>query len=344
MSAPGLQAVVVVLSMVLLAGCSKVGGEPEDPAVSANQLACAALAPPRDGAGGALVGFAGVAAEGVDGTTGGAGGALYQARSYSELAALLDDVGSDAPRIIEIAGAITGPQMLDIASNTTLIGVGDDAGIRGFGLSVNGESNIIVANLEFSGGPGNALRIAGGSHHIWLHHNAFSGYDDDAIEIREGSSYVTVAWNHFRNQNKVLLAGHSDENAGQDVGRLKVTYHHNWFDGTAQRHPLVRFGEAHVFNNYYDDVVLYGVGSAAEAEVLVQANYFDGVRLPSSRGPVVTGTLDEGDLVECDNIYAHSGDPETRGAAFDPADYYSYPLDRAADVPEIVRAGAGPGS
>mgnify|MGYP006140738619 CR=1 FL=1 len=27
------------------------------------------------------------------------------------------------------------------------------------------------------------------------------------------------------------------------IGRLKVTYHHNWFDQTPQRNPRVRFGE-----------------------------------------------------------------------------------------------------
>jgi pectate lyase len=229
-----------------------------------------------------------------------------------------------------------------VGSNITLVGVGVNPGIHGFGLSMSGAHNIIVAHLEFSGGSGNALRIADGSHHVWLHHNAFSGYRDNAIEIREGASYVTVAWNRFRNQNKVLLTGHSDENAGQDVGRLKVTYHHNWFDGSAQRNPLVRFGEAHVFNNYYDEVHLYGAASTAEAELLLQANYFKDVRIPVSRGPSVTGNLDEGDVVECDNVYADSGDPETRGMAFDPADYYSYSLDEARDIPGIVEAGAGP--
>lgn len=342
MRVPGLQAAMAVLPMVLLVACSKVGGEPEDPAVSANQLACDALARPGGGDRSALLGFAGVAADGLESTTGGAGGSVYEVRNYHELAVLLADGNNDEPRIIQIADAVTGPEMLDVGSNTTLIGAGENAAIQGFGLRINGASNIIIADLEFNGGPGNALRITGGAHHVWLHHNAFSGYDDDAIEIREGASYVTVAWNRFRRQNKVLLAGHSDENAGQDVGRLKVTYHHNWFDGSAQRHPLVRFGEAHVFNNFYDDVVLYGAGSAAEAEVLVQANYFDGVRLPTSRGSVVTGTLDEGDLVECGNAYQDSGDPETRGSAFDPAGYYSYPLDEVADIPQIVTNGAGP--
>lgn len=342
MSTHGLPVAAIVLSMVL-AGCIKEDDtEPEDPAISANRAACDALAPPKGGDRNALTGFAGVIADGLSGTTGGDGGAVYAVKSYGELAALLDNGSNDTPKIVEISGSLTGAGVLDVGSNTTLAGTGEGAGIRGFGLRIGGARNIIIANLEFSTGPGNALRITDGSHHVWLHHNAFSGYKDNAIEIREGASYVTVAWNHFRNQNKVLLTGHSDENAGRDVGRLKVTYHHNWFDGSTQRHPMVRFGEAHVFNNYYDDVDLYGAASTAEAAVLVQANYFEDVPLPTSRGASVTGTLDEGDLVECANVYADSGDPETSGMAFDPADYYSYPLDAAGDIPEIVRAGAGP--
>ena len=40
--------------------------------------------------------------------------------------------------------------------------------------------------------------------------------------------------------------------AGEDIGHLRITYHHNWFDTTFERSPRVRFGETvHVFNNYY---------------------------------------------------------------------------------------------
>jgi pectate lyase len=34
------------------------------------------------------------------------------------------------------------------------------------------------------------------------------------------------------------------------VGRLKVKYDDNWFDGTVQRNPRIRFGEpVHVFSS-----------------------------------------------------------------------------------------------
>ncbi len=347
MIARGLPVTAIGAFVWALAGCTSGNGTTEeDPAVGANRSACNTLARAEDGQGNGLIGFADVAADGLSTTTGGKDGAVYLISSYADLVAVLDDGNNSSPKIIEILGVLSGQGandgMLNVGSNTTLRGVGAEPTVSGFGFRMAGAQNIIVSNLNFTGGGKNAVRLTQGSHHVWLHHNAIRDYADNAIEIREGASFVTVAWNHFQNQNRVLLAGHADDNAGQDVGRLKLTAHHNWFDATTQRHPLVRYGEAHVFNNYYDNVDLYGAASTLEAEVLVQANYFRGVPLPASRGPTATLTLDEGDLVECENVYVDSGDPETRGAAFDPGSYYSYPLDDAGDVPRRVKAGAGP--
>ena len=63
-----------------------------------------------------------------------------------------------------------------------------------------------------------------------------------------------------------MLLGHDDDNAAQDVGRLRVTYHHNFFDGSDQRNPRVRFAEpVHVYNNYYRNSGDYGVASTMNA-------------------------------------------------------------------------------
>jgi len=32
----------------------------------------------------------------------------------------------------------------------------------------------------------------------------------------------------------------------------KVTFHHNWYRNIKSRLPLNRFGNAHVYNNYYN--------------------------------------------------------------------------------------------
>ena len=68
--------------------------------------------------------------------------------------------------------------------------------------------------------------------------------------------------------------GHSDSQISDTA--MKVTYHHNFFNGTRQRHPRVRFGKAHVYNNYYLSApnTIYGVSSNMNAQVMVEGNYF----------------------------------------------------------------------
>ena len=139
--------------------------------------------------------------------------------------------------------------------------------------------------------------------------------------------------------DKTMLLGHSDDNGSEDRGHLRVTYHHNWFDGTNQRHPRVRFGNpVHVYNNYYDNIGSYGVASTRSAGVLVEGNYFENADDPYHRG-------------EGDSPAGHAGGPQQpprqlrRGDAGGsvPSIPYSYSLDAASNVKSIVTAGAGAG-
>ena len=88
---------------------------------------------------------------------------------------------------------------------------------------------------------------------------------DGLVDITNASDRVTVSWNRFLKHDKVMLIGSSD-NAPADVGRLRVTLHHNHFENVVQRAPRVRYGQVHVYNNYYvipDDAVhgySWGVG------------------------------------------------------------------------------------
>ena len=59
-----------------------------------------------------------------------------------------------------------------------------------------------------------------------------------------------MSWNVFTNHDKTMLIGSSDT-VGPDVGKLKVTLHHNVFDGVGQRAPRVRFGQVDLYNNYF---------------------------------------------------------------------------------------------
>ncbi|ARQ68352.1 hypothetical protein CAG99_05375 [Streptomyces marincola] len=134
---------------------------------------------------------------------------------------------------------------------------------------------------------------------------------------------------------KAMLLGHSDSHTA-DRGHLRVTYHHNWFDGSETRHPRVRFGDpVHVFNTYYYGNE-YGVASTEGAGVLVENNSFEDCEDPALVG--YAGS-DEGNIVARGNHLVGSGAIETAGSVA--AIPYAYTLDSATSVKAIVTGGAG---
>lgn len=127
-----------------------------------------------------------------------------------------------------------------------------------------------------------------------------------------------------------------------DTGKLRVTYHHNFFDGTTTRHPRVRYGETvHVFNNYFLGKD-HGAHSSMDAGVLVEGNYFERVRYPTDTD--FGSSPEPGRLVERLNVFDNcANEPDVRGTVKEIGDAYSYELDKAEDIPEIVKNGVGVG-
>jgi pectate lyase len=130
--------------------------------------------------------------------------------------------------------------------------------------------------------------------HVWIDHNRFADLrtrddtqpihfghryqvHDGLVDITNESDYVTVSWNVFATHDKVMLIGNSDS-ATADREHLRVTLHHNLFDGTGQRTPRVRFGKVHVYNNVYraDRNTNYRTswGAGNESQIYAENNYF----------------------------------------------------------------------
>lgn len=279
-------------------------------------------------------GFAGENTLGQNGTTGGAGGSIVTVNSTADF---LDYIFQTEPFIIQVVDTIELTSMAPFRSNKTVVGVGNKGVITGSGLNMSNVSNIIIRNLLIENSNDDAINIQERSHHIWVDHCDLRSSFDGLLDIKRGSDYITVSWNTFSNHDKTSLIGHDDNNAAQDSGKFHVTYHHNWFNDTVQRHPRVRFSAlAHIYNNYYVGNN-YGVGSTMDANVLVESNYFLNVDNPTL---VNVGVSAQGDLVERNNIFDNCVNaPETRGDAPEPP--YLYTPDNAADVPAIVQAGAG---
>ena len=293
---------------------------------------------PNNGADGSdrPIGFANVTGMGLDTTIGGSGGPTVTVTTLAELAPLLDQ---DDPTIILIDAEIDlEGNMVPMRSNKSLIGL-DGARLFNGGLEMNRRQNIIVRNITFADGTDDTFKINQNTHHVWVDHCDFTRAADGLFDITRQSSYITISWNKFYEHSKTMLIGHSDS-ASDDTGYLKTTVHHNWFNGTEQRHPRVRFGEVHVFNNYFLSNALYGVASTMEADVVVEGNFFEGVEFPIYVGYDESA---EGDAVERNNVYQNSGTPETRGTAFDPMAAYPYVVENPTTIPDLVRAKSGVG-
>jgi pectate lyase len=181
------------------------------------------------------------------------------------------------------------------------------------------------------------------SHHVWIDHVDVSDGADGNVDITNESNFVTVSWSRFwyrdpaRAHRFSTLIGSSDTQM-QDTGRLKVTMHHNWWaDNVVERMPRARYGDVHVFNNYYSSVGNnYCIRSGFNARVLVEGNFFHGVSDPM----VLDAT---GQVVHRANAFEYSnGARAASGDAFEPP--YPYQLDNPEelDIGDLVSASAGP--
>lgn len=199
-----------------------------------------------------------------------------------------------------------------IGDNPTLRGAWFD--IRPSSTTGNTPMNVIIRNLAFEdtvdcfpqwaptdGAQGNwnaaydSISVRNATH-VWVDHNSFSDVTsadstlpvlfgriyqvhDGHLDVTNESDYVTLSFNQFLNHDKTMLIGSSD-GATADRNKLRVTIHHNLFDGVGQRVPRVRFGQVHVYNNLFrinTAEVNYGYswGVGVESQIYAENNAFE---------------------------------------------------------------------
>ena len=185
---------------------------------------------------------------------------------------------------------------------------------------------------------------------------------DGLLDITRGSDRITVSWNHFRQHGKTSLVGGSDRHT-EDEGRLRVSFRHNLWEQTQERSPRVRYGRVHLVNNLYranaDAELLYSVGVGHRAAVLSQANAWELatgvlaqrlVRLMGNGALRDEGSLLNGQPVDLPGLLralapAQPAPPSV--STFVPDWNWTPPSfappDKASEVPDRVRAGAGAG-
>ncbi|XP_050238412.1 probable pectate lyase C [Mercurialis annua] len=211
---------------------------------------------------------------------GGLHGPLYQVTTLADKGpgSLRDGCRIKEPLwiVFEVSGTIHLQSYLSVSSYKTIDGRGQRILFTGKGLRLNECEHVIICNVEFERGKGpdaDAIQIKPQSRHIWIDHCSLRDYDDGLIDITRGSTDVTVSWCHFSNHNKTILIGAHPSHVGDRC--IRVTIHHCFFDGTRQRHPRVRFGKVHLYNNYTRNWAIYAVCASVESQIYSQCNIYE---------------------------------------------------------------------
>lgn len=292
-------------------------------------------------------GFASVDALGQNGTYGGRNGQTVTVRTQADLERYAT---AAEPYVIVVAGTITMSPVgkeIKVASDKTIVGSGTSGHIVGGGFFLGqGVHNVIIRNLTIRDSyqgiwndkehDFDAVQMDG-AHHVWIDHNDLRNMADGLIDVRKDSTYVTVSWNRLSQNNKTFGIGWT-ENVTTDI-----TIHHNWFRETEQRNPSTdNAAHAHLYNNFLEDVAntdinsSYGNYSRGGTRMVLENSYFQGMKNPVIKDATAT-------VVQRGNIFSGtSGRNESGGTAFDPKTYYPYTLDRASDVPSLLKSGTGP--
>ncbi|KAG8376462.1 hypothetical protein BUALT_Bualt09G0066000 [Buddleja alternifolia] len=211
---------------------------------------------------------------------GGLNGAVYCVTTLSDdgPGSLRDGCRKKEPLwiIFEVSGTIELSSYLSVSSYKTIDGRGHRIKLTGKGLRLKECEHVIICNLVFEGGRGHdvdGIQIKPNSKHIWIDRCTLSDYDDGLIDITRQSTDITVSRCHFANHDKTMLIGADPSHTGDRC--IRVTIHHCFFDGTRQRHPRLRFGKVHLYNNYTRNWGIYAVCASVESQVYSQCNIYE---------------------------------------------------------------------
>ncbi|KAG8738298.1 hypothetical protein FRC10_007002 [Ceratobasidium sp. 414] len=300
-----------------------------------------------------------------------------------------------AAQIVRVSGIIQGDgEVVDVGSNTSILGVGSNSGLTGGGFRVKSKTNVIFRNLRLSSSPAPtdliAIQLAT---NIWVDHNEFysvcrfvrscrtinsdttpitrilrpakittTRLCDCVLELVSMRVYGTLLLVAYPVSPKLpqpledqphRAVGHSDSNGSEDTGKLRVTYHHNWFLNVGSRLPSLRFGTGHVYNQLMDTASESGINSRVGAQMLIEYCQFINVDKPVL-------TLMRADTLFCEVRHWRPNNAHELTRPFTGNDYggatpqtnpgtlttvpYSYVVDTSiSSMAAAVKAGAGVG-
>ncbi len=181
--------------------------------------------------------------------------------------------------VFDVSGTISLSSPIQVASNTTIDGRGADVLIRNHGLYMIEKQNVIISHVSITRAGDDGIQIRRPStQDIWVNHVTINDVNDGYVDVTQGASNVTVSWSRFdpspsKDREKVMLIGADEPKYPEHL--TNVTLHHNYFNDTQQRNPLIRAGYVHSYNNYITEWGIFGVGVGSGGRLLSERNIYD---------------------------------------------------------------------
>jgi len=229
------------------------------------------------------------------GTTGGSGSnaVTVTVSTGTQLQQALQNRDLNRPLTIRVNGRITPANSgsltkFDIKdmNNVTIVGVGNNGILDGIGIKIWRANNVIIRNLTIryvSIGDKDAISIEGPARRIWIDHNDLyntlnsdKDFYDELVSGKNDIDNITISYNKLHDSWKTSLWGSSDS----DNFNRRITFHHNHWYNVNSRLPLFRFGQAHIYNNYYQNMLESGINSRMGAVIRIENNVFEDVKNP----------------------------------------------------------------
>jgi len=143
---------------------------------------------------------------------------------------------------------------------------------------------------------------------------------------------VTVSWCIFRDHNKTLGVGWTDNVT------TTLTLHHNRFSNTHQRNGSIdNVAIGHAYNIWHTGHSSYGMSARGATQLLIENSLFEHVRNPMIASEPESRIHQTGCLFE-----GTWGSHDDTGVEIDPSEHYDYAPDPADQVTELLSRHAGP--
>jgi pectate lyase len=290
----------------------------------------------------ALLPLQSIAADGYGrNATGGGSGATV---TVSTAAQLRQYAESSTTYNIIVSGTIDlgSGGRVNVKSNKTIKGASTSSTIKGT-LSLAGVNNIILQNLNITANTGAAGTNDGvtidNSQNVYITKCNVYDCTDGNIDMRTGATNITISWCKFyytrdNGHNFSNLMGAADT----DTPTGNVTFHHNWWStGCKERMPLARFGQVHMYNNYFNAPGNnYCTWARLNSFIRSENNFYQSVKDPLRK-------YQNGKIWSSGNTFASctgtAGYTGKDSGVFTPN--YGFTLDPTSNVPTRVQNGAG---